>query len=416
MITQKNLTLFVIGVLVLSPLSSYIILDLLLLPLYVPELLLLPFIFLLRSTSNRILKVFINRKVFIYFCVATFFIVWLAVYSVFFNQLGAYSTLSTARGYLYLIIAAIISYHMNAPRVKELWLVTAGVMVGTLLCGELVWQSLQFGETARIYPNMPALYILVISGLLTRQPIIIVMTLLLAVGVAFESGVRRPLIPIGAGLVGYLLLVGKKKRLGFQRRIRALLAAGGAIAITLVFLPTIIRFFSPNEYQYSRLVDRAYQLFLVGELDNSDSHRLRSAQMVLSAWDQFWIPKGFIAKQTSITGRGLFTDFPIYEFFYMLGSIPALILFSFLSLSFFRAFRAEIRKPGLDADSVASTSGLLFAGLLLVSGTFLHFTYEVVFTGWLLGRVFVLAQKGRRESRTSNAKVPKSNAAASGTK
>ena len=389
----KKASLIFFGALGCSSLSNYILLEQFGLPIFLPELFVFPLLLIFRKEIGRLVVSSSGKKIKSYAVTAVFLIVIFSIYSSFFNELGLYGAFATARGYLYLILTAIVSFRLRSINLQVVFLVCLGSALGSLVTAQVIWFDAAYGMGARIYPNMPALFLLVAIPLVQRKPFWILVALFLGLAATLESGVRRPFIPISAALLGVSFVFVLKARISFFRRFSLALVVIGVSFVGFVFLEPLAGMVGINEYQRTRVLERTSALLLEGELDRSDSFRLRTAQDTLSSWDSYLWPKGFLAKNTAITGRGRYTDFPVYELFYTFSFWGVLVIF--LSFVFFGTNRliSEACTRVLSFDTVVAASVFLFPSLIVISGTFLYFTYEVPFSGLILGRFFVGKQR-----------------------
>lgn len=384
----KAAALFLLGAVALSNLSSYILLRKLHFPVYIPELLIIPFLpFFLKDLRRYLFPILRNPKVRSELLMVAYGCFMVFLYSIPLNGLGVHGAASTWRGYFYILIFMVIVGHARTVNTQAIYIVVLGVAVGTLLRGYLVGMETAFSESYRNYPNIMALFLLIAIPLAYRKAGFFMVSMALGVLLCLESEVRRPIIVILAAMLGVLFVVGMKKKFRFYRKIGVVIFIMAVTVLTGLYYPKIADLINLDDLKRMHVIqDTIYTI--QGRIGlTGDYARLH---MIASTIGRFWkmiIPHGFIAKHTSVTGRGIYTDFPVYELFYTFGSLGTVVLLLYLLYRFIRKLREETKKAQISFDTVCAASIVLFPLLLGISGTFLYFTYELPFTGIILGRV-----------------------------
>src|SRR5690554_3069317 len=115
--------LFLCGFIVFSPLSSFLSLTLLKLPIAIPEFFFIPFYFRLR----KIFDLSINKKT---FAIGVYILLFLFALGLLVGIYPLISLLSTFRGYIYLIIVFSIFKNKYIPDIKYIVYIALGSTVG----------------------------------------------------------------------------------------------------------------------------------------------------------------------------------------------------------------------------------------------------------------------------------------------
>lgn len=288
----------------------------------------------------------------------------------------------------------IVFSRVHAVNSRIVYVIALGMAAGTLLDGHLEG-SLGQEESIRNQPNLPALFLLVAIPLAYRKYPLFVFSLIVAVALCLDSALRRSAAVVAVAIGATLFVVILKRSGNPARKVILSALVFSATLGTTFATPFLADWFGASEYQRRRVIGRTTEVFETRELGSSGRHRTDQAISTFKEIPTLLFPRGFIAKQTSITGKGRFTDFPLYELLYTFGAIVSGPLLIFWSCKAFKKLQNERRQSTVSFETVCAASVFLFALLLVSSGTFLFFTYEVPFTGLLLGRILYIRSRNR---------------------
>jgi hypothetical protein len=174
------------------------------------------------------------------------------------------------------------------------------------------------------------------------------------------------------------------------------------MGVILLNLDSVLNLIGMNEYQRRRIVDRTVDLALYREVDRSDGYRLDQMATTRELFENQFLPRGYIIKNTAITGDGIHTDFPLYEVGYTFGNVLGVALLGFFAAGILRTVRiVPFRYPPGHTDLAIAGYALVMLYFLVATGTFLYFPTETPLTGLILGRlmrrprVYVYPEAGR---------------------
>lgn len=370
------------GFFVFSPLSSVITMQLLFLPIALPELLLLPF--LPRLSRMLDLKVNITNRVVILFCL---FLALLAI-SIVNHEFRVSSILSTSRGYFYMLLAFSIFSGRNKTSINDILLICLGSVISWCLLSLIqlytLSRNLVENESLGVYGNMVTLFLLVTIAIITKKNKILFLSLSLGLLLSITAGLRRQIIIFFLSIMlSYLFIfISKTKRtfiiyliLGFF-----ILFSFYSYSKTKNFINAI------SPILQERIFLKSEQL-VSGNLSEADYIRSYYIKQFLNNLNEYVLPKGFVSKRTTVdVGTGRFMDFPLLELAYMLGLIGLASFFLYYfycvlrhSWLFIRARRNE--------SAIWAISGILLTVLICIEGSFLNYASITPITGMVLAKI-----------------------------
>jgi hypothetical protein len=379
---STRLLLVMLGFFVFSPISSVITMDILRLPLALPELLFIPFFLLLRHRLK--LRTFNQALLWL---IPAFVI--LLIISFLLHEFRFSSILSTSRGYFYMILSFSIFKGKNETSIHDIYLVSYGATMGWCLLSVINFIDIsgqtQAGSSIVVYGNMIALSLIFIIPIIYRQNKKLLFSIILGIILSLTTGLRRQIIIFVLSVaVSYLFL--------FDWNISRILKALGVLAITLILLSfsfnpieNFIRERSP--LLHYRVFTRTRQ-FLTGQYKSSDTYRSKTIKEYTAKISSYFFPRGFVSKRTmQDKNAGFYMDFPFIELSYMLGIF---ILALFIISYFFYAFRHIIYfySDKFNESAVWAISGFILLVLLFIEGTFLNYSFITPFTGMVLGKLY----------------------------
>ena len=373
--------LFLSGFLIFSPILSKIFIDIIGLPLTIPEILFLPFI----GIYNKYLGIKLSSK----FLGSLFFLYILLVIAIIYGYFPFYSVLSTFRGYLYIILAFwAFKDRQLFGGIDAVFAIVLGSSFGWLVMSLNFFSAIVFGSAEgsfAVYGNMISLAMVIVISVLYYKRLFNSIVLIMNLVLSFTTGLRRQIL---VTLVSYLIslfLLGKRSIKGL---IIILLTLGFGFPLILRGFENISSFIltiSPK--LFSRIITKT-TMFIDGEQSTSDSSRLVNLKDVIENIHEYILPRGFVSKRTMADADlGAFMDAPFKELLHTFGLIlliPMLLIFLYR----IRFHIINFRKYNVRESGVMIVMSLIFLILTFVEGSFLNFTYSVPVTGFVLGRIF----------------------------
>lgn len=382
---QKNvhamfiMKLVLLGFIVFSPISSFIMIDLLHFPISLPEILFVLFIPFCKK----------------HFCFTTLFrkqtfvliLVWLFLIAIalLVDEYSLYSILSTARAYLYLIIFYLLFNKQNNVSVEVVYYVCIGAFCGWILDAFISFKTYTLNgiETAVSYGPMLCIPIIIGVQILKGKYKSLFIMILLSIFLMIISGMRRQMAVTVISLFIMFIYIAKRNKANLRK---LMLGVGLVSAIIILNFETIgdtIESYSGD--LYFRVITKT-EMFLSGEENEGDNIRKELIQDFINNTESYLLPGGFVSKQTATDkNTGFFNDLPIMELSYTLGILGTLLLIIYFGYSAYRCYVLSNKNAQNEIYFIYSLSFITMFTLLFLEGSFLTFPYAVAFTGYCLG-------------------------------
>lgn len=366
------------GALVFSPMSSTISIYILHLPLALPEVLLVPFIFLLK---NKFKSLRIKPSALLNAVLAW---VFLLIFALFAGEFSLFAILSNARAWFYLFLFLKIFMNDNDITHDDFFYLTFGSIIGwAIACYFNINRFIAEGDyhifiTYGLMLSLPVFYSIAI---LKSRKILFLVGFALNLVIIMLCGTRRVILVTVLSIVAAILMQGihKKKNLFMYM----VIGVGLFVGITAM-LPTIeegIEELSPHLHY--RLFTRTEAL-AEGTKDEGDMGRVNLIKSVYDEMDKSCFPNGFISMQTSTDDVGRYNDFPIIMLFWIFSWPLTFIILFFFIVILFKNFSKYV-KTKKNAPFISIISLLVMFTLLFFDGSFLTYAYATPITGALLG-------------------------------
>lgn len=377
----SNIIYFLCGFIVFSPVATYISINILKLPLALPEALFIPFYFILRKTVNfkPNYKTLAIGSFVLLFLMAIAFLVGIFPFS---------SILSTARGYFYMILVFSIFKNKQIPNIDILFYITFGATVAWMLLGLVSFKQRLFlgayDEALAVYGNMIALGLFIVISVIYKRRILKLIGVLGVLILSLTVGLRRQIL---VAFISYFLSLFVQINFTFKRMLKLSVLL---VFVSLIFVnvyPVLDNYMREASPILHRRVFSKSEELVSGNLSDSDQHRLKSFNAFIDNIEDYILPRGLVSKRsTQDEGTGIFMDSPYTEVFHTFGiilSIP-LIFYLFACVWFhFKSFYIYKIKE----SSLWLVMSCIVISLLFVEGSFLNFVYAVPITGFVFARM-----------------------------
>lgn len=366
------------GILVFSPFSSIITLDYLKLPLALPELLFIPFIFIINNKVN-ILSITKQKRTYI-LIILYLTLLFLAI---LIGDYLPFDILSSSRGYLYIGLFYLIFCKKNNFTLNDTLFVTFGSLIGWAVVSYINLQkSFVSAEEIISYGALLAIPLFISISLYKKNYSIFIIGMICIIFVSLTAGLRRQMAIVILSLlftVFFLLLNNPKRFFSVSILIILLFIP---LSISLPRIETLLKENAPVIYH--RVFVRT-EILLKGEKTGGDVTRNNNFIYLKDNLDSYIFPRGFVSKHTlKVKGTGRYIDFPLLELFHVL-SIPLALLMILYFLHYAIKCTIMLLKYKSDGAFVALISFLIILSLLFLEGTFITYAYATPFTGLCLG-------------------------------
>lgn len=385
---KNSLLFFLLGFFVFSSLSSTIVQTYLHFPISLPEMLFIPFVFLL---WDKFKSIRFKGKDFV--ITGTILIVLLLIGLVC-GEFPLYSMLATSRSWFYLLMCMFAFTRVNSITSDDLmWLAFGSVLawfVDSLLNYRQLVTGLLLDEQVITYGLLLAVPVLLATLIYrSRHLFVLICIVIISITVIF-AGIRRLLVVALLSLfISVLLKVFNSKKQVFSFFIIGLILAG----LVSYSLPVIGEFVKENSpTMYYRVFERTENFLESGSSGSSgDNSRMNHFEKFFDDFFDHTVPYGMVSSNTRDNGAGFFNDFPLYQLNWIFGWPIAFMLLIYV----FRVLLLNLRKYNRNNNEVAFVSVnciMVMFMLLFLEGTYIEYPYATPITGVLLGRAMLNSQ------------------------
>lgn len=380
---KLKVILLLCGFIVFSPISSFISLNILKLPLAVPEAFFFPFYLYLKKHIDFN----INKR---YLYVVIYAIISLLIIGMLVDNFRLSSMISVARGYLYMGLAFSIFINKRIQNIEFLMYLSLGSTIAWVVNSLIFFNSLynytvEEDRSLAVYGNLMTLMFAVSIPIIYKKNKITYIIIITGIILSFTSGLRRQIIIFLATYISSIFLSIKLQATSF-------------IKITIIALASILliipfyHFFYEISYDISpvfhyRVFGKSEQ-FITGELSESDVIRRNSTIQFINNIEDYILPRGFVSKRTmEDEGTGIYMDSPFIELFYTFGILICVIT----GISLIIRLRFHIKNYYLRGNKESGVCIISIITILLLSmieGSFLNYPTVTPITGYALARIF----------------------------
>ena len=373
--------LVLLGFIVFSPISSFIMIDLLHFPISLPEILFVLFIPFCKK----------------HFCFTTLFrkqtfvliLVWLFLIAIalLVDEYSLYSILSTARTYLYLIIFYLLFNKQNNVNIEEVYYICIGAFCGWILNAYITFITHTSNEFVAGVTYGPMLCIPIIIGIqvLKGKYKSLIIIILLSILLMIFAAMRRQMIVTVASLFIMLLYVAKRNKANFIKILMGLTFVSIIIMSNFYIIGEKIKSYSDNLYY--RVVTKS-ELFIKGETEEGDDTRRGGINNFFNNIESYIFPRGFVSKQTGTDRHtGAYFDLPILELAYTFGVLGVFSLILFFGFSAYRCYLLSKYNISYETVYIFTLTYFVMFILMFLEGSFITFPYAVPYTGYCLGNL-----------------------------
>ena len=372
------LMFLIMGVLVFSPMSSIISINKLHLPLALPEVLLVPFLFLLK---DKFKSLHIKPRALLNTVLAWTFLLVFALLS---SKFSLFAILSNARVWLYLFLFIGIFMNDNDITDNDIFYLAFGSIIGwAAACyfniNRFIAESdYQIFITYGLMLSLPLFYSIAI---LKSKKLFFLIGFVLNIVIIILCGTRRVILVTALPIVAAILIQGIHKKKNLLMYIA--IGVGLFVGITAM-LPRIeegIKELSPHLHY--RLFTRTEAL-AEGTKDEGDMTRVNLISSTYEEMDKSCLPKGFISMQTATDDVGRYNDYPIIMLFWIFSWPLALIILFYFAVILFKNFGKYVKTRN-NSSFISLISLMVMFALIFFDGSFLTYAYATPITGAMLG-------------------------------
>ncbi len=371
--------LFLMGFIVFSPLSSYITISLLHLPISLPELLLLPF---LPFCHKKIRFSQIISQNLIFLLIAY---LGLLVISLLFSDARLYEILGSSRTYLYIFIFFVYFSRSRTVSTQDIFILATGATLGWLLTSIIGFRTVTLmGKINMAYGPMLVIPLGYGYAMLSKRMKIGIVLFVVLAFIGVIGALRRELAVL---IFTTIMILSYMAVNHFNRFFKSMIAF---ICISFIIFININAITSAIEQSshtlYNRVVTKTESMFN-GKSNQGDKMRVDFINNLINSLDNYIVPKGFVSKQFSWKNKlGEFNDLPLKEVLHVFSIwIVAFMFFYFSYLSYIILKR---KNNVAFCDRATLIIGYLNILLLLfIEGSFLTYPYVAIYTGYILGGI-----------------------------
>jgi len=373
------ITLVIMGFLVFSPFSTILVMKYFGLPISLPEVLFLPFLFIFRKRYYFASVVSIRSIIIISSWIL------LILISILEARYTVTIILSSSRTYLTLLIAYLFFSKANNVTLDDVMYISLGVTLGWLYSSIYEINSYLTGDvtTIALTGNMLAIPLLISIAAFKKHNKILFFSIILLIAVSITSGMRREIVVF---VVSLFLTFGFMSVGNTKQFLSKLFIISIPVIFFFSFYSQIGKYVESNvPVLYYRVFQKTEMLFSSKTGNTGDSDRLNNMSNKVNNFSEYLIPRGFVTRRTLEDDGGGYIDFPLSELLYMFGFLLTFILLLIFGIQTFHCYK---RSSITDNDGIIFVilSMIMFM-LLFLEGTFLSSSYVAPFTGYCLGRL-----------------------------
>lgn len=386
---KNNLLFFLLGFFVFSSLSSTIVQTYLHFPISLPEMLFVPFVFLLWDKFKSIR--FRGKDFFVTFVI----LVVLLLIGLLCGEFPLYSMLATSRSWFYLLMCLFAFSRSNKIDSDDLMWLAFGSVLAWFVDSSLNYRQLVTGilleEQVITYGLLLAAPMLLATLIYKSKHLFVLLSIVIISITVVFAGIRRLLVVALLSLfVSALLKVIKQKKQLFSVAIMGLIIAS-LVSFSLPIIGDFVKENSPA--MYYRVFERTGNFLESGDSGSSgDKSRMSHFDKFFDDFVDHTIPYGMVSSNTRDNGAGFLNDFPLYQLNWIFGWPVAFLILIYI----FRVLLLNLRKYNKTNDEVAFVSVnciLVMYMLLFLEGTYIEYPFATPITGILLGRSILNAKQ-----------------------
>lgn len=381
----NNLLFVLMGIIVFSNLSSVITMTYMGFPFSFNELLMLPFIVLLKKKFKSFKMLGSIPAI----CFMTILLIGIALV---YGRFSAYAILSNARAWFYLFLGYCVFKKDNAVTTGDLLCLSFGMIIGWALMSVynifFVYTALttteyyeRAVEASGVMIGIPMFFALAFSH---KNKLLLLSGIALFIFICMFSGLRRIII---VGLVSIFATI-TVTALNNKKKIFSYVLGGFVVVMILMaILPlaeNYIKELSPMLHH--RIFYRTQNFFAGTGGDEGDMTRVNNMIKFADEFIDYTIPRGFLSMQTTTDkGTGLFNDFPITMVCWIFSWPLALFFLIKYCRTMLRNY-SRFRLSGNSENLLSTICVLIMLLLLFLEGSYLSYAESALITGCMLGR------------------------------
>ena len=306
------------------------------------------------------------------------------------NNTHAIEVFASSRAYLYIIIFFFFGYSRFNINLNKLFYIAVGSILGGYFNGVLLSPTL---ENIHSYSNIITYAILVSYPLIKKRYFLFIICLFGALYISFYSGLRRQIVEVFLSFAFTYFLILLRDNVKINKLFIL-------IFIILPFLVTKFIFYiedyflKNNIYLWRRIFLKTQHL---EDSIASEGSRIEHPYNLINYISDTIIPKGIYPRGVSFNvanSVGSTLDFPLYEIFYVFGSLTAIVFILFFIKGIFRCVKLIfIGNKNEDEIIMICSISILLIFACFFDGSFLQYTFVTPFTGFVLGRLFFFKKK-----------------------
>ena len=362
---------------VFSPLSSFITISILHLPLSAPELLFLLFI-------PCFYRTFWPRKIDLNILMLIL-LIWGAVLaiSLIYNTYTFFEILGCSRTYLYICIFFTIFYSNRSDSFRSFVIVSYGAILGWIIDIVIIIITTTMNNDASIgYGPMIAIPIAITYPAITQHRRLAFLIFLGCIFIGIFGALRRVLF---ISVIVYLCVLIYQLLSNPNLRLKILTVCCISFSALGLSYPLIKDWMHDYSWDlYVRIIVKSEDFFN-GKSNSGDDLRNHIISDYFNNFYEYIAPRGFISKQYGSSDTGIYNDFPLMEISYTFGIITIFLLIAFFGFKAILILKRVLTSSLNEVYLIYPIGFLTICILLFLEGSFLTFPYQSIYVGYLLG-------------------------------
>lgn len=386
---QNNALFLILGLLVLSPVSSVITINILHFPLSLPELIALPILYLLK---DKLKSIQFDKSTFLRLMIL---LVILIILSIINGEFALFPILSNARAWFWIFFTYSSFKKNNNITMEEISIMALGSLVGWFLAAYSNFDKMMIGalagdELACTYGAMLAIPIFMSIVIEKKQYKLFSIGFVIMLGIMLLAGIRRAIFVVAFSLIVVLIISSLRQPKRIFRY-----AFGGAILVCLfaALLPMAEDYIGGVSVTLKKRVFDRTENFLTKDIASSDdAARLHNFENAYNNSVDFIFPRGLVDIEAQNLKSVAFMDFPLSQLLWIFSLLGTIIIVAYyIRIMFINArYYYQYKK---EENLMVAVSLIVMASLLFLEGTFLAFPYAAPYTGFVLGQSVLYSKK-----------------------
>ena len=375
----QNVLFVLLGFIVFSSFDTTLCLDILHFPQLFPELLIIPFCFLLKK-KFKTLRIDVHL-----FLRLLYVLVFLLILAIVIGKFEIIGILSIFRSFLYMIFFVCIFKNPNHIDTDDIQWLTLGSLLGWFYDSHINFTRLivDFNMENITYGLLLAFPLFFSIVYVKKKYCLAIVGLGLSLGIFIYAGIRRIIAVFLISIIVLFVI----ELIGQFKKIFSIILISGILIVTYYLFSVQIESYvmEASPQLHYRMYVRTEQT-MGGNSGDADKKRMNNLSEFEKQGELLFIPRGLYTNHTSEKGAGIFNDMPLAALTWVLGLPITVLLLLSLIIKTKKAFNNYIKSDNTDIVPYVVSMIVMFT-MLFLDGSFLSYVYCAPITGMCIGKI-----------------------------